>query len=108
MNQPPIPPVPESQGRNCPNCGQAVSSEAQRCPHCGATLVVSSGPSVWKVLGACALAVLALGFGALGACFMLIGGVSLASGDTSAALIAVPIVGVAALCLWGAIRLLKR
>jgi hypothetical protein len=71
-------------------------------------VVVSSSPSVWKVLLACVLGLVALGLGAMGACFMLFGGLSLASGNFSLAFIGLLLAGGAALCIWGAVRLLKR
>lgn len=108
MNQPPIPPIPELQGQSCPNCGQSVAANAPRCPNCGATLRASSSPSVWKILLACALGMVALGLGAMGACFMLFGTISLTSGDLTLGFTGLLLAGGAALCIWGAIRLLKR
>lgn len=113
MNQPPIPPIPESQSKQCPNCGQSVATNAQRCAHCGAPLPTQGSVFLitMRVMGAIILGIIALVLGACGACFMLVsagGGISpdLWSGGLSALnakLTGVVLLIVAAICIWGAI-----
>lgn len=69
------PATPSPAEQKCPNCGTMAPLDFALCPRCGMTL---SAPS--KTIYGCAtllfqvvLAVLALTFGASGACFTLFG-----------------------------------
>jgi hypothetical protein len=59
----------------CPQCASFVSADADHCPNCGARL--TRGSSVWENIGrrvlAALLGLVALFFGAAGACILLIG-----------------------------------
>ncbi len=71
-------PLPPS-GPICPNCGAARSASVAFCANCGAALppVKSKNPLalVGKILVVFVLFTGAIGLGALGACFMILGGI---------------------------------
>ena len=65
--------VPES-GR-CERCGTSVRAALAFCPRCGARMGEQSrGITLAKVLSALGLAIVAVCFGAVGACFFLSNG----------------------------------
>lgn len=101
----------------CFNCGKELPAKATFCPHCGAPLPTQgSGISIaLRIIGLIILAGFALLFGAAGACFMLFTGAGVLSGPGSSTpeylgfgLIGLVLLGCAALCIWGAVALVKK
>jgi ribosomal protein S27AE len=110
-------PLPQPAAQTCPNCGAAVEGFHRLCPNCGAQLgmAVSAGSGgCFTIFLQVALAGFALVSGLFGACFVLLGGTEANSGNflTSGAgvfvLIGLAGVALAALCIWGIIKLGKR
>ena len=70
-------PLPQSGGVTCPNCGAARSASVAFCANCGAALppVKRKNPLalIGKLIVVFVLFTGAIGLGALGACFMLVG-----------------------------------
>jgi len=101
------PPIPAVEA-TCPKCGQLVDSgRTTYCPNCGGALITSfPAVSILKLLGAICLGLLVLPLGAAGACFLIFS----MQGRIEWQLlgIALGLLSVAALCLWGVIKLLKR
>ena len=95
-------PLPPPSGASCPNCGAAQSAGATYCTNCGAPLKVApaSLSRTSKIIFSIALGFGALMFGAVGACFVWLGGG--AESFTSAFALFVIVPALAALaCLWG-------
>ncbi len=82
-------PLPSPDSKPCPNCGHAVDAAATLCPHCGAALAAASSGAgrAWSIISAIILGLIALTFGAAGACFLLFsfGGGEFSSGLGGAA-----------------------
>jgi hypothetical protein len=104
------PPIPPPAPYSCPNCGAALETPTTFCPRCGARLSgTTSQLSVWKIFVAVLLGLVALPTGGVGACLLVMTALSGGSGEAvSVALIGLLFVGVAALCLFGIIKLVKR
>ena len=77
----PAPPIDNPTPYTCPNCGAGLQTLADFCPHCGARLEKKTAPSPGFVIGSIVLAILAPGFGAVGACSGLVTYSSFASPD---------------------------
>lgn len=120
-NEPPQSPfpLPPPSAYSCPHCGFALQEAVPLCPNCGARIVhPRSGASAWSVLGAIALALLALPLGLSGACFAFFGAATLSGPGTEAydmglgggatLAIGIGLLGVAALCVWGLSKLLRK
>lgn len=100
----PLPPMPY----RCPNCGENLTGAGALCPRCGARLAERpAGAGTGKILGAIFLGLLAVPLALAGSCFALIGTAGGAE-TSSMALIAAPLLGAAALCVFGIIKLLQR
>lgn len=106
------PPLPQPAAQTCSQCGSAVDGNSGFCPHCGAALGVKRGVSVWNQLLQVVLALVGLGAGSFGACFVLLGGLGIAGNTWKDWL---PVVGagavgiaIAAACIWGIVRINKR
>jgi hypothetical protein len=108
MNEPPLP----SGDKQCFNCGKDLRNSATFCPHCGAPLPTQgSGIAImlrfimaFRIVGAIILIVLAFLFGITSAFSMIAGGLY---GGVFFNPYGLVLVGVAALCIWGADILLK-
>ena len=104
-------PLPQPSAQTCPNCGAALPERINFCSQCGAPLsATAKNNSVWLVLGQIGLAFVALGSGLFGACFVLLGGVSLSSGAESLIILGIGAVGaiIAALCIRQIIKMGQR
>lgn len=78
------------------------------CPNCGRNIApTSSSTSVLKIIGAICLGLISFVAGGLGACFLLIGGISGGEGAGFFGF-AIGAVVVAALCIWGMVLLIKK
>lgn len=104
-------PLPQPSGATCPNCGAAQSAGTLYCSNCGAPMSAktpSSMSSSSKLIVSLALGFGALMFGAVGGCFVFLGGVQGGPFDPMFLLF----VGVPALlalaCLWGIFRVQRR
>lgn len=108
-------PLSQPAAQTCPNCGEAVDSGHSFCPRCGAQLgTAPAGSGCINVIVQLILAGVALVSGLMGACFVLVGGTDAAggnfftSGGAMFVLIGLAGVALAALCIWGIIKLAKR
>ena len=104
-------PLPQPSGATCPNCGAAQSATAPYCTNCGAPLraATASGLSTGSKIGlSIALGFGALMFGAVGACFVFLGGIEGGTMDWTFLLF----VGIPALlalaCIWGIFRVQRK
>ncbi|HEX9998525.1 MAG TPA: zinc ribbon domain-containing protein [Abditibacterium sp.] len=107
------PPLAQPSAQTCPQCGAALDSTPNFCPNCGAALGASDhGSAAWTIVLQILLGLGAVGIGAFGACFILVGGIGLSSSSFSegAPMIGIGAValGIAAACIWGIIRLNRR
>lgn len=103
------PPLPQPSARTCSNCGAAIDEKVALCPHCGAPLSASQGSGCLVVGAQIFLGFLSLAFGLSGACFVLFSGViGGGGGDWGAGFTGLLVLGFAALCLWGLLRLSKK
>lgn len=103
------PPIPLPEGETCPRCG-ALILETRRhfCPQCGASLKPDApGLTFVKILGAGCLGLIGLASGGMGACFLLFSGFG-SKPDWSMVGIALGMLLVGALCIWGIVKLVKR
>lgn len=95
------PPLPPPSGVTCPNCGAAQSTSVAFCNQCGAALPPKKSKSTLALLGKIIVTFVlltgALGLGAFGACFMLIGGIGGGSSATNSNSGAFVMLGFAAL-----------
>lgn len=110
MNEP-NPPLPQPSGATCPNCGAAQSASAPYCTNCGAPLQTVAPGSLSrssKVIISIALGFGALMFGAVGGCFVLLGGIEGGSMDwTFLLFVGVPILAALA-CIWGIFKVQSK
>lgn len=79
MNEPPAPPfndappIPPPSGDVCPVCHTNLQGRPRLCPNCGAVLAqFSAGTSCWVSLLSITLSLLALAFGGVGTCFLIV------------------------------------
>ncbi len=97
----------------CLRCGAPNPPGARYCWHCGTPAGrTSGGPSVVNILCAVLLGLVALPIGAMGACFGLIGMVSLSdphglSGALGVLGVAAVLIGLAVLGIFGMVKLLR-
>lgn len=102
------------ENKQCFNCGKDLETHATFCPHCGAPLPTQGSTFliVLRVMGAVILGIIASLFGTYGACFVLLGiagGLNQTpSSGLGFGLIGMFLLGLTALCIWGAIKLGKR
>lgn len=92
----------------CPNCGIAAFSVATGCPRCG---FGKAKTRVGVLIGGVLLfTCVGLPFGAFGSCFLLAGASSIGGSNPGGNVITVMtglfLLAIAALAVWGAIRLL--
>ena len=105
--------------RMCTSCGNLVSATSPFCPNCGARMPGAaggggsprSGPSVWKILLAILLGLLAVPVGALGFCATCVA-LGSASQDTMPFGIAITLAvavgaGIFILCMVGVVWLVR-
>ena len=112
MDRPPIPdsksaPSSETPELHCFNCGKVLVDRKPFCPQCGAKSPVARSflAEILRLLGIIVLAIISACAGAMGACFALMG--SFNGADLTAAGIGMALMVVAALSVWGAIKLSK-
>lgn len=120
MNTPPPEspfPLPPPSPYSCSNCGFALQEAVPLCPNCGARIAhPRGGASMWSILGAVVLALLALPLGLAGACFAIFGVSTTGGGSTDLGFgsawgmigIGAGLLAVAALFIWGMIKLLRK
>lgn len=105
-------PLPPPSPYSCPHCGFALQEAVPLCPNCGARIThPKGGASFWSALGALVLGLAALPLGLAGACFALSGGSSVNRGGSGAfgdLGIGAGLLAVAALCVWGLFKLLRK
>ena len=104
-------PLPQPSGATCPNCGAAQNAGVPYCANCGAPMRAATPSylsSSSKTLISLALGFGALMFGAIGGCFVFLGGL-----DTSTfnlwglVLVGVPIL-LALACIWGIFKVRRK
>lgn len=109
MNE--TPPLPQPSGATCPNCGAAQSASVPYCTHCGApmgTATPGTLSSASKTIISIALGFGALMFGAVGACFVFLGGIEGGSMDwTFLLFVGVPVLAALA-CIWGIFKVQSK
>lgn len=104
-------PLPQPSAATCPNCGAAQSASAIYCSECGTPMSAATPgylSSSSKLIISLALGFGALMFGAVGGCFVLLGGVD--SGNISLPgllLVGVPVL-LALACLWGIFKVQRK
>lgn len=106
-------PLSPSGDKQCFNCGKDLQNSAAFCPHCGAALPTQGSGFIIaaRLIGALLLGGLALLFGAAGACFMffaIIGGLYDLAPDAGLGMIGLVLLGLAALCVWSILALIKK
>ena len=93
------PSLPPPSGPTCPNCGAARTASVAFCANCGAALPPVKGKSSLALVGKIIVTILlftgAIGLGALGACFAILGGMSNSSSSTNVNTGAMPMFGFA-------------
>ena len=110
MNE--TPPLPQPSGATCANCGAAQNANAPYCTNCGAPMQAAtpsgSLSSASKIIMSIALGFGALMFGAVGACFVFLGGIEGGTMDwTYLLFVGVPVVAAIA-CIWGIFRVQRK
>lgn len=109
--------LPQPSAQTCRNCGAAVGEGIARCPNCGEALLASKKGGGCLIIGVqVVLALLAMLFGGVGACFALVGIVGVTASTSSPTLeelapyLIFGLLGfaVAAPCVWGIVSLSKR
>ncbi len=110
MNEP-ISPLPQPSGATCPNCGAAQDASVLYCSNCGAPMSAATPShlsSSSKLIISIALGFGALMFGAVGGCFVLLGGID----GSSFSLLGLLFVGVPVLaalaCIWGIFKIQRK
>lgn len=104
-------PLPQPSGATCPNCGAAQSTSALYCSNCGAPMSAATPShlsSSSKLIVSLALGFGALMFGAVGGCFVFLGGFD-TSNITLLGLLFVGVPFLAALaCIWSIFKIQRK
>ncbi|MBV9866730.1 MAG: hypothetical protein JO316_15355 [Abitibacteriaceae bacterium] len=106
------PPIPPPAPYYCPNCGASLPAPVELCPLCGARITQRSA-GAGNIIAAIALGLVAVPLGLSGSCFALVGvgtltdrsGIGIGAGLIT---LAVFLIGAAALCIFGIVKVLKR
>lgn len=110
MNE--TPPLPQPGGATYANCGAAQNANTPYCTNCGAPMrAATSGTlsSASKIIISIALGFGALMFGAVGACFVFLGGIEGGNRFDPTILLFVGVPTLLALaCIWGIFRVQRK
>ena len=107
------PPIPSPEAQTCRACSAAIGdAHAKYCPRCGAALRRETATvSGLKIFGAICLGMIAMLFGGVGACFLILTPLGLSGGGSDLwMMIAIALVALAlsAACVFGIVKLVKR
>ena len=103
------PPLPQPSGATCPNCGAAQNAGVTYCTNCGVPLFPATKTGLSqtvKTVLSVVLSLAALGFGAFGSCFALLG--ALGGADKSLLGIGIGALIAAAACVWAIVSIQRR
>lgn len=104
-------PLPQPGGTTCSNCGAAQDASAPYCTNCGAPMSAnapSSMSSSSKLIVSFALGFGALLFGAVGGCFVFLGGFDSSSINLlELLLVGAPLLAALA-CIWGIFKIQRK